>query len=58
MSRVNMIAVGDELLEGRTSDTNSGRIQRALGQHAVQVAGIQVVPDEAKAVSPKRETRP
>jgi competence/damage-inducible protein CinA-like protein len=50
MSRVNMIAVGDELLEGRTSDTNSGRIQRALGQHAVQVAGIQVVPDDAKAV--------
>ncbi len=43
--RVRMIAVGDELLEGRTADTNSGRIQRALGQHAVQVAGIQVVPD-------------
>ncbi len=50
MSRVSMIAVGDELLEGRTADTNSGRIQRALGQHAVQVAGIQVVPDTEKAV--------
>ena len=48
--RVNMIAVGDELLEGRTADTNSGRIQRALGQHAVQVAGIQVVPDTRDAI--------
>ncbi len=49
-NRVNMIAVGDELLEGRTADTNSGRIQRALGQHAVQVAGIQVVPDTKEAI--------
>jgi len=48
--RVNMIAVGDELLEGRTADTNSGCIQRALGQHAVQVAGIQVVPDTEAAI--------
>lgn len=48
---VRMIAVGDELLEGRTADTNSGRIQRALGQHAVQVAGIQVVPDTEEAIS-------
>ncbi len=48
--RVNMIAVGDELLEGRTADTNSGRIQRALGQHAVQVVGIQVVPDTKEAI--------
>lgn len=45
-----MIAVGDELLEGRTTDTNSGHIQRALGQHAVQVANIQVVPDTAEAI--------
>lgn len=46
-----IIAVGDELLEGRTADTNSGRIQRALGQHAVQVAGIQVVPDTEAAIA-------
>lgn len=45
-----IIAVGDELLEGRTSDTNSGRIQRALGGHAVQTAGIQVVPDTEQAI--------
>lgn len=48
--RVCIIAVGDELLEGRTADTNSGCIQRALGQHAVQVAGIQVVPDTRDAI--------
>lgn len=47
---VRIIAVGDELLEGRTSDTNSGRIQRALGRHAVQTAGIQVVPDTEAAI--------
>ena len=45
-----IIAVGDELLEGRTADTNSGRIQRALGSHSVQVAGIQVVPDTGAAI--------
>ncbi len=48
--RISMIAVGDELLEGRTADTNSGRIQRALGQHAIQVSGIQVVPDTKAAI--------
>jgi nicotinamide-nucleotide amidase len=46
-----IIAVGDELLEGRTSDTNSGRIQRALGRHAVQTADIQVVPDTRAAIA-------
>lgn len=48
---VRIIAVGDELLEGRTADTNSGRIQRALGSHAVQTAGIQVVPDQEAAMA-------
>jgi nicotinamide-nucleotide amidase len=42
---VKIIAVGDELLEGRTADTNSQRIQRAVGGHGVQVVLIQVVPD-------------
>lgn len=52
MSRlVRIIAVGDELLEGRTTDTNSRRIQRALGGHGLQVAGIRVVPDRADAIA-------
>ncbi len=52
MSRtVRIIAVGDELLEGRTADTNSRRILRALGAHGVQVAGIRVVPDRLPAIA-------
>ncbi|MBK6733078.1 MAG: nicotinamide-nucleotide amidohydrolase family protein [bacterium] len=45
-----IIAVGDELLEGRTADTNSGRIQRALGGHALRCELIQVVPDQEDAI--------
>jgi nicotinamide-nucleotide amidase len=45
-----IIAVGDELLEGRTADTNSGRIQRGLGGHALRCELIQVVPDEEGAI--------
>ena len=48
--RYQIIAVGDELLEGRTADTNSGRIQRALGGHALRCGLIQVVPDLAPAI--------
>lgn len=46
-----IIAVGDELLEGRTADTNSGRIQRALGGHALRCGLIQVVPDVEAAIA-------
>lgn len=48
---VRIIAVGDELLEGRSADTNSRCIQRALGGHGIQVAGIRVVPDRAAAIA-------
>ncbi len=48
---VKIIAIGDELLEGRTVDSNSQRIQRALGGHGVQVSLIQVVPDTEKDVA-------
>lgn len=47
---VKIIAIGDELLEGRTSDTNSTRIERALGAHSVQVSLIQVVPDKEEDI--------
>ncbi len=47
---MHLIAVGDELLEGRTSDTNSTRVQRAFGQHAVAVRDVQVVPDAQAAI--------
>jgi len=48
---VRIIAIGDELLEGRTTDTNSNRIERALGAHAVQVSLIQVVPDREEDIA-------
>ncbi len=47
---VRIIAVGDELLEGRTVDSNSRRIQRALGEHAVQTELVQVVPDRQDCI--------
>ncbi len=47
---VKIIAIGDELLEGRTADTNSRRIQQALGGHSVQVSLIQVVPDREEDI--------
>lgn len=49
-ARFKIIAVGDELLEGRTADTNSSRIQRALGGHALRCGLIQVVPDDETAI--------
>jgi len=48
---VRIIAIGDEPLEGRTSDTNSRRIQQALGGHAVRCETVQVVPDDLDAVA-------
>lgn len=44
---VRLIAIGDELLTGRTSDTNSTAVQRALG---VPADGIQVVGDQQPAI--------
>jgi len=48
---VRIIAVGDELLEGRTSDTNSTHIERALGGHAAAVRDITVVHDDETAIA-------
>ncbi len=44
---IRLIAVGDELLGGRTSDTNSTAVQRVLG---VPAQGIQVVGDQQPAI--------
>lgn len=51
VGELKIIAVGDELLEGRTADTNSGRIERALGGHALRCGLIQVVPDDEAAIA-------
>lgn len=49
--KVKIIVIGDELLEGRTIDSNSQRIQRALGGHGLQVSYIQTVPDNPHDVA-------
>lgn len=45
-----LVAVGDELLNGRTVDTNSGFLQRRLAAHGVPVDAVQVVPDRADRI--------
>jgi len=50
ISRARIIAVGDELLEGRTVDTNSGCVQRALAGAGIPVVGVEVVPDDSDAI--------
>ncbi|MEX2752231.1 MAG: molybdopterin-binding protein, partial [Candidatus Freyarchaeota archaeon] len=48
-----IIAVGDELLSGRTLDYNSHWISKRLTGLGFQVAGISVVPDNSEEI---RET--
>ncbi len=50
MLPVRIISVGDELLVGRTSDTNATRIQRALLPHAAQVRDVLVIGDDLAAI--------
>ncbi len=45
-----LIAVGDELMSGRTADTDGALVARALGERGVRVERIAVVPDLAEAV--------
>ncbi len=46
-----LIAVGDELLNGRTLDANSHEIQQRLVRRGVDVGGVAVVPDRAAAIA-------
>jgi molybdenum cofactor synthesis domain-containing protein len=40
-----VLVIGDEILSGRTQDTNSGHIARVLGSRGIALAEIRVVPD-------------
>ncbi len=53
-----LIAVGDELLLGRTADTDSQEVARALSAHGVSVRGVVVVPDDAAAVAAALDAAP
>ena len=46
-----LIAVGDELLQGRTLDTNSRYLARSLRPYGVVVQRVTQVPDEAAAIA-------
>jgi competence/damage-inducible protein CinA-like protein len=46
-----IISVGDELLCGRTVDTNSHRLQQWLGRRGVAVIDVQVVADRSRAIA-------
>lgn len=53
-----LVAVGDELLLGRTADTNSQEIARALTARGLSVRGTLVVPDEAAAIARALDATP
>jgi len=53
-----LVAVGDELLLGRTADTNSQEIARALTARGVAVRGALVVPDDAAAIARALDATP
>lgn len=49
--RARLVAVGDELLNGRTVDTNSSFLQRRLAKRGVRVDAVTVVPDRADRIA-------
>ncbi len=51
MVSARLISVGDELLIGRTVDTNASATQRRLLAYGVRVRGVAVVPDRAEAIA-------
>ncbi|MBU0743183.1 CinA family nicotinamide mononucleotide deamidase-related protein [bacterium] len=51
LTRAWLVVVGDELLNGRTVDTNSSFMQRRLANRGVRVDAVTVVPDRADRIS-------
>lgn len=48
--KLSIIIIGDEILLGQVTDTNSGAIARAFGPLGFSVAGIRTVADDADAI--------
>lgn len=46
-----VLLIGDELLSGRTQDTNLGDIARFLAPLGVQIAEARILPDDAQTIS-------
>ncbi|MDE6498264.1 MAG: CinA family nicotinamide mononucleotide deamidase-related protein [Muribaculaceae bacterium] len=47
---LSIIIIGDEILIGQVTDTNSGAIARTFGPMGWEIAGVHTVPDDADAI--------
>jgi molybdenum cofactor synthesis domain-containing protein len=45
-----MLVIGDEILSGRTQDTNTHFLAKALTNHGIQLAEVRVVSDDRSAI--------
>ncbi|MFN3605599.1 MAG: molybdopterin-binding protein, partial [Cypionkella sp.] len=45
-----MLVIGDEILSGRTQDTNTHYLAQALGQRGISLREVRVVADQAAAI--------
>lgn len=45
-----MVAIGDELLSGRTKDSNISYLAAELTKHAIDLKEVHIVPDESAAI--------
>lgn len=54
--KVSIIVIGDELLLGQVTDTNSGDIARAIAPAGWQVAQVATVADDSAAIRDAIET--
>lgn len=45
-----LVVIGDEILSGRTKDTNSGHLAEKLTEKGISLREVRVVPDEADAI--------
>lgn len=48
--KLSVIIIGDEILIGQVTDTNSGAIARTFGPMGWDIAGVHTVPDDADAI--------
>ena len=51
MKTAQILIIGDEILSGRTADTNSHYLARALSVRAIRVSKIEVIPDNLAVIS-------
>lgn len=50
MQRLSIIIIGDEILIGQVTDTNSGAIARTFGPEGWSIERVTTVPDDAEAI--------